>query len=70
MNIDYKDSLRDLGLTEGQIESILDLNSEALYSSMSHAYNTFEQMGSQRDNDLDHYALYQETFLQTERFIY
>lgn len=35
MNLDYKDSLRDLGLTEEQIESILDLNSEYLSEALS-----------------------------------
>lgn len=35
MNLDYKDSLRDLGLTEEQIESILDLNSEYLSEALA-----------------------------------
>lgn len=44
MNLDYKDSLRDLGLTEEQIESILDLNSEYLSEALSEAWYGFYKL--------------------------
>lgn len=70
MNLDYKEELRDLGLTEHQIESILDLNAEAFYGAENHADTQVElQTDSIDDLNMAHYE-FRLHYLQTERFIY
>ena len=70
MNPDYPDKLRDLGLTEHQIEAILDLNDEAIYGAEDHA-DTQVELQSDSIDDLNkaHYE-FRLHYLQTERFIY
>lgn len=62
MNPDYPDKLRDLGLTEQQIESILDLNAEAYFNAESFAHN-------ERDDWEAPSLIGIESFLRTEGLI-
>lgn len=70
MNPDYKEELRVLGLTEEQIESILDLNSELFLLSDNHADVQIDvQAESIDDVNMAHYE-FRKNYLQSERFIH
>lgn len=70
MNPDYPDKLRDLGLTEHQIETILELNTATFYDAENHADMQVDlQSDSIDDLNMAHFE-YRVNYAHTERFIY
>ena len=69
MNPDYKEKLRDLELTETQIESIVEINAEVISSSNGYASNDTDWHLYSYAKAIGVYADFQEFYLQSEGLI-